>query len=482
MYRGSVGKRVSPTANNPLVGSISLLAFALLLYSGACAVRVLLAIASVLSTFFGSEGPLPGLWRALVLGGVSGACAGVAIAVVRVVLARRGQPVRQAAEKGTDKALEERLLEGMDARFWAHVAFAIAVGFVTGAVDAAGGIRGLFPLWDGSAGGSLHADALPAAVLLGGGFGGAGGGSFWALAFFVLVVVILSLLVAVAAAVGSHLVVMVVGGLANTVREGAKEGILGLMEEEVEDEENGGRKKRKPFVAALARGFAVGAATGLVHGIFTAGEAAGGSSQAASNSPEPAPAPAPVPVATDAGSQAAAAPDDWTRSLTSETCPEPCCAGSACAGNPEDCTPAAFTCIPGECEWGFQRGQRWNLVLYRIVASGGERACDPQSPLSSASVCLEDTDPPACVPIAESCKRGKATTKIPIVTEDLIHTPHAVVIRDGDNVIARRSGILYPRGLKRTALCRGAILRGFEKTGETGVETITFLLEPRREP
>lgn len=450
------------------------------------AAQMAMAIVSVLSTLVTGE-PIRGLINAIFLGGISGLFSGSAIALLRSLVPRWREwrrQAREAVEHATDEAFDERLAEGINASWWFHVLFAAGIGLVTGAIGAAGGVSGLFQFLDGSGSALLTNHAYPMATLLGGGFGGPGGDNGWALVFFVVVIVLLLLVFALAATVAAHILVLLAAGVAGMVREGAKEKVLHMVKAEPLRREAGpsrGEKERAPLTVSLVRGLGAGIVTALVHGLITGWEARVAEAKPPRDESLDPSAPAST-VPTAPASEFKRHSDDWTLSLNSATCTDPCCAGSACVnGRWRDCA-SGFTCVPGDCGKGFDPGQPWNLILSAVIQEGGVSACD--SELRSASVCFANAEQPTCVPIADPCEhRGRATVTVAITTEDLIARPMEIVIRRGEDVVARRSGILYPRGLLRSALCVGARLRGFEASADqTPVERIKFFLEPRRTP
>jgi hypothetical protein len=252
----------------------------------------------------------------------------------------------------------------------------------------------------------------------------------------------------------------------------------------------------------LLVGGAIGGAVALLIGIWAGGRgrlwwgaalvaAAGAAAAYVSSTPDQ-PAVAPVtgsdaaatPSGPDAGDDAGFDSNDWTKLLSSAECPAPCSAGSACKTSDTGDTSCAsgFTCIPGTVRAGFAMGQRWNLVLSRVSEpdAGAPNVCG--TGLRSATVCFGNTRPATCVPIADACDHsGRATVKVPITTEDLLFRPMTIEVRDRGRVLAHRARILYPRGLKRRALCVGGKLDGFsnEADNENPVGTVWFYLEPR---
>jgi hypothetical protein len=99
----------------------------------------------------------------------------------------------------------------------------------------------------------------------------------------------------------------------------------------------------------------------------------------------------------------------------------------------------------------------------------------------SASVCFGNTRPARCVAIADTCAPdGGDRVAVRVTTEDLLKRAMTVEVRRGDSVIAHRTGVPYPSGLTRRALCIGGKLEGFvdDSSGRTPVARIKFWIEP----
>lgn len=196
----------------------------------------------------------------------------------------------------------------------------------------------------------------------------------------------------------------------------------------------------------------------------------------------PAAPPSGAPPSTLPGPPSLPPPPPWTSFLSSDPCPEPCADGKACASAGNRACNSGFTCIFGERGEALGPDERWDLHVSLVLLKKGVSACSKPA-LATGQVCVRpsSTGATTCVPIEEACSNeGRATTPVPVKTDDLVHGGLAIDIKSSTGAtVASRRGPLYAEGLQRAALCMGARIGGF--TGWM-VDTLTFYLAPSGTP
>jgi len=194
----------------------------------------------------------------LVMSGIAGIFAGVAVAVTRAWPKKAGHTSETFVSALFSKGLAAQTLDGV---FWERVLIGGIIGLAVGALT---GVCGAISVFSTDAAANVLRDTtFPIVVFLAGGYGGPGGAGFWAILFLILVIILTALLVGLFAGLIVHLCVLALAGMVKgTTKAMVLEGL---------GEKSGGEtaKKSHPVKAGMVRGMLAGLLTGIVEAIFT---------------------------------------------------------------------------------------------------------------------------------------------------------------------------------------------------------------------
>lgn len=186
------------------------------------------------------------------------------------------------------------------------------------------------------------------------------------------------------------------------------------------------------------------------------------------------------PPSTEASSTRVRTPP-WTNKLLDQTCDTPCLGGSACATTGNKACASRYTCIPGDRDDRLDLDMPLNMYLAALVGQNGKS--DACSSIKSAAVCFTPASSirETCIPLADTCGAGRATTPVPIVARDLVSDGISVRVRmeNGKKAVVLTGRLEYGTPLRRVGLCTGFKAGGLAGPGASDVKFITFFVEPR---
>jgi hypothetical protein len=196
----------------------------------------------------------------VVLSGIAGAFAGVAIAMTRSLRRNPG-----SAGKSFISALFSKGLgaPSPDGALWSGVLLGAAVGSFVGALTGAAGFISFPQTISGHSGDAFAGTLFPLTAFLGGGFGGPGGTHFGSLLFLALVVIMTALLVGLSIGFLVHLAIY---NLAGATAASTQALILRALQGAPK---GGNRHQRHPLREGAIRGALTGALVGLTEAAFT---------------------------------------------------------------------------------------------------------------------------------------------------------------------------------------------------------------------
>ncbi len=225
---------------------------------------VLVSAASLLGALSGAAPE--GVASNILLSGIAGAFAGIAITIMRSLRRKPG-----SIEKSFVSALFSKGLAApsLDASFWGRALLSTFVGLLVGVFTGADGFISFPQAITGTAGDvfSIH---YPLVEFLGGGFGGSGAGfggsggiGFWAALFLILVIIVTAVLIGSLSGLFVHLIIM---GLAGATKASTKELVLRSLQEPADDKSE---RKGHPIRQGIVRGAMSGVLVGLIEALFT---------------------------------------------------------------------------------------------------------------------------------------------------------------------------------------------------------------------
>jgi hypothetical protein len=225
---------------------------------------VLLSAVALLSVLFGAAPD--GVASNIILSGIAGAFAGIAIATIRSLRRKPGSIEKSFVSALFSKGLAAPLIDGS---FWGRAMLSTFVGLLVGAFTGADGFISFPQAITGTAADvfSIH---YPLIKFLGGGLGGSGAGfggpdgiGFWSALFLILVIIVTAVLIG---SLSGFFVHIVIKGMAGATKASTKELVLRSLREPADGKSE---HKDHPIGQGIIRGALTGVFVGLIEGLFT---------------------------------------------------------------------------------------------------------------------------------------------------------------------------------------------------------------------
>lgn len=242
--------------SGPITGLLGVGAIVCVCWATWWAVRIVLGtVFTLLHAVIGQ--PVGGLAANMLLSGIGGAFAGIALAIVRSLPRKPGHLAKSFISALFTGGLQTAPL---GSEYLEKVLLGAAVGFLVGSISGAAGILGPPQLLLNTHLGIIRNPVYPVIALWGGGVGGSGGDST-SLFFLILVIIIFSVIVGVS--IGS----MIGWALAGATKGGVKAYVLRLL--------GGSSSEANPEIShpvstGALQGALVGLVVGLLHGPVSA--------------------------------------------------------------------------------------------------------------------------------------------------------------------------------------------------------------------
>jgi hypothetical protein len=236
-------------------GIVGLAALGVSVWAIICAARITISAISLLIV----AGNIPTLFTNLVLSGIAGGFAGLAVATIRSWPRKSGRLQESFISSIFNKSLADPNSGGV---FWLRILVGGLIGFTVGAVNGGGGILS-FPQIASGSGEVILNPATPIAILIGGGFGGPGGTGILSLLFLIIFIVFAAILVGLLAGFLYHLFLYALAGM---IKGGTKTFVSNALQDRVAGK---GAKEPHPVAAGMIRGSLIGLFVGIIESIFT---------------------------------------------------------------------------------------------------------------------------------------------------------------------------------------------------------------------
>lgn len=258
----STGPVRTSSTGNPILGFVGIGAVGISIWALYSAAGVTLsAVSQTLSAVFGEANPA--IVDSLILSGIAGAFAGVAVAALRSLTRK---PNRLAESFVSALFSGGLAAPARDRVFWGRVFLGGGIGFAIGAMNGASGILSFLHPFSDSAAAVLQNQAFPIVVLLGGGFGGPGGTGFGGLLFLILVVILAAILVGVFAGPLLNAIIYAAAKATGGMAKGASKAyVIRILRGHDGQSKDG---KDHPIAMGVFNGFVTGFIVGLLEAPF----------------------------------------------------------------------------------------------------------------------------------------------------------------------------------------------------------------------